>query len=293
MRKTALILALCVAAASAPAAAACAPSFVDDPTTVQLTPGPSFDREQLFERLNVRVRNEGDDPCLLRFNVTDRTGSVADGFPAISIVGPNGIGTSPGSPAIGSTASFGAELAIPANGQVVVPLEVRTVVGWGSRAGLYNRELELQLLNVQTAQELGSRRTQLTLTIPRTALIRFAGAGGTDGPPRIEMGPLSPVAPTRSPPFALRILSTSPYLIDVTSDNNGSLRREGASDLIPYRMTLGGQEMMLAGSRDSMQVGRHTNSVGDVLPVTIVTQPDPEYHAGQYQDRITITVTTN
>ena len=106
------------------------------------------------------------------------------------------------------------------------------------------------------------------------------------------MGPILTSGPTRSPPFALRILSTAAYRIDLVSANRGALRRAGGADLIPYELTLGGQSMDLAAGVDSVRVGRHTSSVGDVHRVGIVINPDPRYHAGEYADHVTVTVTT-
>ncbi len=276
----------------ATAYAACEPSFIDGTNVVNLRPSASFDNQQLVEPFVVRVRNSGDEVCTIRLGVGRTLAATSSRFPAYTLTGPNGVETVTGISVTADIAGFGNEYIVPANGEVSIPYEVRMAIGWGAEAGLYADELVFYLLDAQTGNAIANKKVQLDLDIPQTARIRFAGASGVDGPALIEMGPISTTAPTRSPPFALRVLSTSAYKIDLVSQNNGALRRTGTRDLIPYQLTLGRQAMNLSGVGDSVRVGRHTSSVGDVHPVTIVINPDPEYHAGDYSDRVTVTVTT-
>ena len=282
--------------------AACEPSFVEGSNIVTITPPVSFDNQRLVERFSVRVRNDGSEVCTLRLGVGREIASTGLRFPVYSLTGPSGNEPVAGLSGTGDSTGFGSEFIVPANGQVSVPYELRMAVGWGSEAGTYAEDLVFQLLDVQSGREIAgqrtrsgraitNQRTRLSLEIPRSTRIRFAGASRGDGPARIEMGPLSATAPTRSPPFALRILSTSAYRIDLVSQNRGALRRSDGPDLIPYRMTLGGQAVNLSGAAYSRQIGRATSSVGDVHPVTIVIDPDSTRHAGQYSDRVTVTVT--
>ena len=271
--------------------AACEPSFIEGSNIVTLTPSISFEDQRLVERFNIRVRNDGSEVCTLRIGVGREVASVGFRFPAYSLTGPSGNEPVAGLSGTGDSTGFGSEFIVPANGQVSIPYELRMAVGWGSEAGTYAEDLVFQLSEAESGSAIATQRTRLSLEIPRATRIRFAGASGIDGPARIEMGSISATAPTRSPPFALRILSTSAYRIDLVSQNRGALRRSDGPDIIPYQMTLGGQAVNLGGTAYSRQVGRHTSSVGDVHPVTIVIDPDPTRHAGQYSDRVTVTVT--
>jgi hypothetical protein len=272
--------------------AACDPSFVEGTNLVNLRPSSSFDSQELVEPFVVRVRNSGDEVCTIRLGVGRTLSAISIRFPDYTLTGSNGRETVSGTTVTADVAGFGKEYIVPANGEISIPYEVRMTLGWGAEAGLYADELVFYLLDEQSGNTIANKKVQLDLDIPRTARIRFAGASGANGPARIEMGPISTTAPTRSPPFALRVLSTSPYKIDLISQNNGALRRAGTRDFIPYQMTLGGQPMNLSGVGHSVRVGRHTSSVGDVHPVMIVINPSPEYHAGDYSDHVTVTVTT-
>lgn len=275
----------------AAASAACEPSFAEGSNTVRLIPPVSFENRQLIENFVVRVRNSGDEPCRLRLGVGRDVPSGADQFPPYSLTGPDGNVPVPTLAGAANNGGFGSEFVVPANGQVSIPYDVRMSVGWGSEAGTFTEDLIFQIFDSRPGRPVLSQITQLVLEIPKVALIRFAGASGVDGPASIEMGPLSPTAPTRSPPFALRVLSTAGYRMDFTSENMGSLRRIGGVNPIPYEMTVRGVNLNLDGVSDPIQSARHTSSVGDVYPVKIVIQPDPEYPAGLYSDRVTVTVT--
>lgn len=276
----------------ATAYAACEASFIEGTNVVNLRPSASFDNQQLVEPFFIRVRNTGDEVCAIRLGVGRTLAANSSRFPAYTLTGSNGVETVTDITVTTDTAGFGNEYIVSAKGEVSIPYEVRMAIGWGAEAGLYVDELVFHLLDAQSGKAIASKKVQLDLDIPQTARIRFAGASGADGPARIEMGPISTTAPTRSPPFALRVLSTSAYKVELASENAGALRRAGTGDLIPYQMTVGGQAINLSGAGDSVRVSRHTSSVGDVHPVTIVIQPDPEYHAGEYSDRVTVTVTT-
>jgi hypothetical protein len=164
-------------------------------------------------------------------------------------------------------------------------------LGWGFESGIYDQALEF-FLTARTGQsELATQRTQLSLNIPAIARIRFAGAGNARGSTSVEMGTLSPNAVSTSPPFAIRVLSTAGYQMDLESQNAGALRRVDGPEVIPYRMMVSGRPMNLKGGGDRIQVASHTGSTGNVHPVSVVVDPDPTMHAGNYRDRITVTVT--
>lgn len=271
---------------------ACTPSFAGGSDTVTLAPSATMDSQQLTERFFITVRNDGDEACSLRLAVgRDVVNSDAQ-FPNYSLAGPNGNLILVALPAASSNPNVSVPITVPANGQVAIPYDVRLTVGWGAQAGTYVEELGFLLLSPSSRSEIASQRTRLSLAIPAAARIRFAGASAAGGAARVEMGRLSPTSQTRSPPFAIRVLSTAGYRMELVSQNGGALVRDSGADRIAYQMSLGRRLLNLGGAGDAITVGRHTNSAGDVHPVSIVIEPDPARHAGNYADRVTVTVTT-
>ena len=288
---TTLILAAFLPAA---ANAACEPSFGSGSNLVTLTPAPSFDDQQIAERFQIEVRNAGSDLCTLRLSVGRDIASSDPNFPAYTLSSSSGAIPAPmlagGEDAAGSPA--GVTITVPPNGRVLVPYDVRLSVGWGIEARTYDQELIYRLHPTTGQEELATQRTRLSLTIPTAARIRFSGASASDGAPIVDMGPLSPVGRTRSPPFAIRVLSTAPYRIELASENRGRLRRTDGADLIPYRLSVNNQQVDLSGSGTLIRVPSHTGSTGNLHPVSIVIDPDPTRHAGNYTDRVTVTVSS-
>lgn len=270
--------------------AACEPVFPEGSTTVTLVPAPAFEQSQLEERFFVRVSNNGDETCTLRL-VVGRDIAASDArFPSFSLAGPNG--NIPVVEPLGAVGSgIASTISVGPGGQVSVPYDVYLDVGWGSEAGTYDQQLVFQLVEPETQGEIARQLTRLSLEIPPMARVRFAGASGARGPVRIDMGELSPTAPTTSPPFAFRVLSTSAYRMELSSENRGALLRIGGSERIPYRLSVGNQTLNLGAAGDTINVGRHTGAEGDVHSVSIVVDPDPTRHAGNYSDRVTVTVT--
>jgi len=278
----------------ATAHAACEPTFGAGSMTVTLTPMPSFDDQQIAERFQLEIRNTGRDLCTLRLSVGRDTASSDPNFPAFTLSSLSGAipaaALAGGEDSAGSPA--GVSVTIPANGRVVVPYDVRLSVGWGIEARTYEQELIYRLHSTDSQDELAIQRTRLSLTIPTAARIRFSGASATNGAPIVDMGPLSSIGRTVSPPFAIRVLSTAPYRVELASENHGQLRRVDGPDLIPYRLSVGNQAVNLSGGGAFIRKPSHTGSAGDVHPVAVEIEPDPRRHAGNYSDRVTVTVST-
>lgn len=272
------------------AAAECIPSFASGPDVIEIYTDANFNRGQLIERFAIRLRNDGDSLCQLNLTVgRDVTGSLG-WFPDYVLTGPGGVVSAPvpgASP--GGTAT--APVVIPAGREVSVSYQIRANVGWGDRSGDYATSMLFALSSRGSSTEIASQRTELRLTIPATAAIRFAGAGaGAKGSARLDLGQLTPNMINRSPPFAVRVLSTSAYRLEVTSENSGALVRTGGMERLPYAMTIGGHRMDVAGG-GSISRGTHTSPKGDLFPVAVTVRPDADQHAGDYSDRVTVAVT--
>jgi spore coat protein U-like protein len=274
--------------------AACEPSFATGSNLVRLTPAPSFDDQQVAERFQLEIVNAGSDSCTLRLGVGRDIAASDPTFPAYTLSGPSGAIPpallAGGEGAAGSPASV--TIDVPANGRVLVPYDVSLTVGWGIAARTYEEELVFRLYPAVSQDELATQRTRLSLDIPTAARIRFSGASATDGAPIVDMGPLSAIGRTVSPPFAIRVQSTAPYRVELVSENRGKLRRVGGADLIPYRLSVSDQDVDLSGGGTLIHVPSHTGSTGNLHPVVIQIEPDPRRHAGNYSDRVTVTVST-
>ena len=274
--------------------AACEPSFGAGSNVVALTPAPSFENQRIEQRFQLEVRNSGDELCTLRIGVgrdlaasdpnfpAYTLSSLAGTVPVLTLAGGDDSASSPG----------GVTVTVPANGRVLVPYDVRLDIGWGVEARTYEQELVFRLYPADSQDELAAQRTRLSLAVPTAARIRFSGAGASDGAPVLDMGALSPIGRSVSPPFAIRVLSTAPYRVELVSENRGQLRRVDGTELIPYRLSVGAQDLNLSGGGDFIRVPSHTGSTGNVHPVVIEIAPDPTRHAGNYSDRVTVTVST-
>ena len=289
-RTISLATALFVAMPSA-AVAECIPSFAGGPTIVTLTPDATFSNSQLNEAFSVQLRNDGDTSCDLRLTVGRDVGASDPDFPPYQLIGPNGTISNIGTAGDGGNRGASVPVTVPAGTEVPVRYQVRTRVGWGAESGDYIEELVFRIRDLGGQAGELRQRAELRLLIPAIARIRFSGSSGVSGAAQLELGTLSTTAPTRSPPFGIRVLSTSAYQMVLVSQHAGALQRNGGAERIPYRMRVGGRLMNLAGGSDMISRNRHTGPRGDLHRVSVVIDPDPQRRAGDYSDRVTVTVT--
>lgn len=273
--------------------AECRPTFTATISQVDIQVS-SLDDQRVSERFFVEVRNAGGDACQVRLGVGRDVGASARSFPSYVLSGPTGLVPAAVIPSVskGSEARTTSVIHVPANGQVSIPYDVRIDVNWGMSSGAYDQELYFELYDAEGQQAIASQRTRLRLNIPPGVRIRFAGASGADGAAQLAMGDLSTTSKTQSPPFAIRVQSTSAYRIELSSQNRGSLLRTNGPDLIPYEMRLDGELLNLQGAGDYVTVNGASDGTGKVHPVRVVIEPDPTRHAGTYSDRVTVTITT-
>lgn len=287
------LVAAALTAAPSLAHAECEPSFGSAANVVEIR-SSSPDEKRVADRFFVEVRNNGADPCTLRLAVARDRATFSPGFPVFSLSGPAGVVSAaalPTSPE-GTDRRTAITIQVPANGTVRVPYDVSFDVNWGMASGLYEQDLNYQLFDAEGREEMGSQRTKLALDIPPMARVRFSGASGGDGASQLAMGPLSQVSPTHSPPFAIRVLSTSAYRIEVVSTNRGALVRTDGPDRIPYRFLLDGGALNLGTlAGDFATESSNTGATGKVHPVRVIIDPDPTRHAGTYSDRVMVTIT--
>ena len=172
----------------------------------------------------------------------------------------------------------------------VVPIQIALPTEWGLRAGTYTDQLEVLLID--QAGNVEARKLTVTIVIPATASLRLVGAvvgGGPGGPAQVDLGTLSSSRPTQAENFGARIFSTEQYSVRLTSSNRGRLRHENADAQIAYKLFFDGRLADLEGGTEYAYSGP-TPRLGDFRPMRIVV--DPVFaDAGNYADRITVTVT--
>lgn len=284
------LLTTLAALGSSSAMAACEPAFASSVLRVNLAP-ISLDDGTIIDRFDVRLRNDGDTICTVRLAVGRDAAASDISFPSYTLSGPEGnIFLMPFESA-SNDPSGAVDVTIPAGGETTVSYEVRADVGWDSRAGNSVEELVYLLLPEIGELEIASARTTLALFVPSSVRVRFAGALGEMGPAIVDMGELSPTAITQSPPFAIRVLSTSGYRMELASLHGGSLLRSGGDERIVYQVSVGQRPVDLRGAGAGMDVPSKPGLAGDIHPISISIAPNSQWHAGNYSDRITVIVT--
>lgn len=288
MRLLSLSLALAMCSFPSAALATCLPSFEAGSREVVLRASDSMDDVELVERFEVSLRNDGDSECRLRLRVEQNPTSSDASFPDYSLAGPGGTVRISANSLI---KHVGGLVILPPGSQQPVRFTVTLPVGWGMPAGSFLQRLRFALAEDGDGSDLDTAEVSLRLTIPSTARIRFAGALGGGGDTRVDLGVLSTRVPTVSRPFAVRVLSTSAYQVQFTSEHGGKLRRLDGSETIAYQLYAGGRRLNLAAG-DKIIASQHTGATGDVHRIQVRVAPDPTWHAGNYSDRVTVTVTT-
>jgi hypothetical protein len=267
----------------------CSPNFVEGAKEVYLAANDSMDNVQLTDSFQLRLRNDSSEECRIRLSATRDLGASDPAFPEFRLSGPTGtLHINSASPA--DVSGGGAVLVIPPHGETPVSFTVAMPVGWGMRSGDYVEQLVFGVgLNGRQVL-LDTEQVRLRLHIPATSRLRFAGALGQGGAARIDLGQLSTSAPTTSAPFGVRVFSTSGYQLRFVSQSGGYLERVDGPDKIQYQMYVDGRPLNLVAG-DQIMTARYTPSLGDIHPVSIVVQPDTTWHAGNYSDRVTVSVT--
>lgn len=155
------------------------------------------------------------------------------------------------------------------------------------RAGFHSERLHMSLTDA-SGRVTDTSLITINVTVSPSASIRLVGVTGDDGVPSIDLGTLSSQQPVRSSPFGVRVWCNSPYLIAFESENRGRLRHEAGIDFIPYKMRLGLNEVDLS-TRSTFAFAARTPTPGRVHRLRVAVDPVTA-HAGEYSDRVTVTV---
>jgi len=271
-------------------ALACEPEFVRAAQTVSLTATEVGDGERVETSEQLRIRNRNNGQCSAFLRVSRLTTSSQD--PARNFTITSGGQEIDILPSDVSAASSNSDLFVPGipsgggNGRAV-PLRFSFPADWGIASGTTSETLLVQLID-----EGGDVFDDLVLTVNLDVLpaveMRIVGATGNDRIARIDLGALNPRGFTRSPPFGVRVWSTSPYTVTFASTNAGALVHDLSNDRIAYELRATGSEVDLSGASPGA-FGRRTGTLGHFHPLEILVPPFVA-QAGEYSDRVVVTV---
>lgn len=286
MKSFAILCASAIGLFSVPAHACDAELEVVQPR-VDIRPSPAFLRSQSREQIQVRVENTGEQNCTLALGLS-LDPAFAGPFPQYSITGPGGIieAEAQSISAARRAGELRAPLVLSPGAETTVDYNVATSVGWNLQAGSYERRLRLRLFDAANASLLDEEEVELGITVPLSSQIDFVG--NVD---RIALGRLTIGRDNVSPPFGIRVYSTSTYNMQFESENAGQLRQEDGSGLLPYRMLLSGNELNLRSGSHLVSGLNKSADLGDVFGVVVRVKPDATTPAGLYSDRVRVTVT--
>ncbi|MXO63440.1 hypothetical protein [Qipengyuania oceanensis] len=171
-----------------------------------------------------------------------------------------------------------------------LPFRLGVPSGWGVKSGSRTDELVVQLVD---AKGVITDTLNLTIVIdvPPAAEVRVVGATGTDAIAQVDLGVLDPKQTTISDLFGIRVWSNSPYSVRFLSQNCGELVQTQNRGRIPYEILLNQTPVSTTGGL-ATQVPRATTALGDFHPLRVRVAPFSAY-AGDYSDRVEVTVTAN
>ncbi|MFO0474319.1 MAG: hypothetical protein ACK52K_04095 [Alphaproteobacteria bacterium] len=267
---------------------------IDTVPTIDYEP---FANRQKREDFEVEIRNKGDEPCRVALAIAGGTtgaqrfyvnGSDKLAYEVLTRDGvpyPNDIGT----PA-GVRRLDGGD-----DEDTSIKVRLRIPAGLVSPAGTYTDELRLRLFDVSgaTPVPLGPERTvPAAARIQARAQLNIAGTSGKFGAfelDEIDFGDMTTGAKRNA---VVQVRATRPVAITLSSRNLGVLKHtelKGTAG-VPYSLTVAGVLVNLAGSSAPIQRTPELSLDGTSYPMTVTIGDTTGRAAGNYKDRITISV---
>jgi hypothetical protein len=276
----------------------CAPEFVLAADGIQIPNIVVGDAQSVVEGRNIQVRNAAANDvdtgsscsASIRFarfgtsiNRAEGPFTIFAGGRALQIVPDESFPSSPATdfpiPSLGTSR----------NG-ISVPVEFVIPSGWGIDAGLRVEELVVLLVD-DTGGVIDTLPLAITLNYAPSVELRLVGAMGSGGRQAVDLGILDQETRNESDPFGVRVFSSAPYTVTVFSENGGRLLHTDRQSDIAYRLLM--DDRIISANRTPVaNVSTGTSALGDLYRMLI--QVDPFLaKAGDYSDRIEITVTAN
>jgi hypothetical protein len=288
MYRTTLGFVGALAIASPAVAAECRPEFVETSQTVTLNSVEIGVGEFSRETFDVHVRNAGDGACSATIRLTSLGPHLPDSPRYQLRSGANLLEVLQ----TGAAPTANSDLIVPDvpidDRGAPVRFELTLPTEWGLKAGTYDERVELLLLD-GGGNEVDRLIVALNITIPQAVALRLVGATGEGQIARIDLGPLSTTAATRSEPFGVRIWSTSGYRVGLVSQNRGLLMHEANLDSLEYTLEFDDRAVDLKAAPNFVYP-QFTPSLGRIHPMRVWVGPVTA-RAGRYADRVTVTVT--
>jgi hypothetical protein len=290
----AFISPMLMTATGASAQAGCEPEFVQSSQTVTVSDiavGASSSSSETFQ---IRVRNDGTTAaqCQAVLRVARLSTSPSLGTISYSLQSSGQSLEILSSENLPGTAA--SDLTIPqvpggTNGRSL-PFQLTIPSGWGLAAGSQVEDLIVSLLD-ENGTVVDTLLLTIALTIPPAVEVRVVGVTGQNTIASINLGVLDPQDTNYSDPFGVRIWSTSPYTISFRSMNDGKLVHKDLNGSIDYQLLMNRQQVSLLGAA-AAYVPQGTDSLGDLHPMSVRVEPF-RARAGDYSDRVEVTVTAN
>lgn len=279
------------------ALAACKASIesIDKVPTIDYAP---FENRQKREDFEVEVRNDGNEECAVALAIASgTTGSQrfyrkgSDNL-AYEVLTSNGSEYSNAIDApAGSTRLKGGK-----GEDAEIKVRLRIPAGLVSPAGNYEDTLRLRLFDVSGASPvpLGpERNVPASARIQARAQLNIAGTAGKFGAPfeldEIDFGDMTTGA-TRD--AVVQVRATSQVAITLSSRNLGVLKHTSLPGTagVPYSLTVDGTPVDLAGSSAPILRTPDLTLDGNSYPMRVTIGNTTGRAAGNYKDRITISV---
>jgi hypothetical protein len=286
----AILAGLGTATLSTPSAA-CTPEFTTSTESVNIIGAAVGTGNVSTQSVVIGVRNGGGEACTVFLRVSRLRTAASDLPPYALTISGRPVTISPDATVVTGDSDVPTAVAGDA-GTDPIRVEVRVPTEWGLVAGDYSDQLVLSLLN-NNGTIVDQLDLSVRISIPAVTDLRVVGAtGGGSGPALIDLGTLSTTGVTQSPPFGIRVWSTSSYSVEFLSTNNGTLLHVNGIDRIPYLFSVDGRDVDLAAGLRPVTFSRHTSSLGDYHFLGILVPPVGAARAGTYYDEIRITIST-
>ena len=239
------------------------------------------------EEIEITATNARPSACVTTLRLSRITATQA--FPNYVVTASNQPITPSANETIGGQGNE-IRIALPASSlRNQVSLKAVASTDWGLVAGSSTEQLQLSLVG-PGGDILDRIPLNLELEIPKTVDVMFVGDLGGGQTSNIDLGELSSEETVTSSPFGVRIWSSSGYRFGFTSQNAGKLVHRQGMDRIPYDLMVDGIPYSLESGAAELRREQASAPSGDNYGLTIRV-PARRSVAGEYQDRLTVSVT--
>ncbi|MGR5260648.1 hypothetical protein ACPV5Q_11820 [Vibrio astriarenae] len=177
----------------------------------------------------------------------------------------------------------------PLQGDTSHSFSLRYLSGQYAAAGTLSNTLKAQLINKATQQVISEQEFELTTQVTASAVVYFSGLN--ERHTFVDLGALSSNKVISHLP-TLRVISTSPYVVNFSSDGLGKLTHATGNPqwFIDYQLMVNQDTLELSNGKQKWQATQMTNQLGELISLSMRIGNTEEKPAGDYQDTIYISV---